>query len=207
MTEIWTSSEKGNDSLIAFIDGTIYKGNFKTFEETDDMAKAIKAGSFDSRRLWEIRTRNCKEIRLQDGNPFIEIFFGKEGEEQLRITDEYNRNKVFEFIKANTPNAVVKTEKWNAFRAGRKPMIAFFVVLGFFLWTLYYVIEAQNGTVYYIENGSYFSLTGIVLGIASLGLAKVVIIFSVLSGLAVFSFVRKTRKPPIMTRIFPSRDS
>ena len=81
MTEVWTSSEKGNDKLIAFIDGTIYKANPKTDEETDILAKGIKSGSFDITKLWDIKTSNCKEIRLQDGKPYIEIFWGRDGEE------------------------------------------------------------------------------------------------------------------------------
>jgi hypothetical protein len=204
MTEIWLNSEKGNDKLIAFADGTIYKANFKTDEEADEMARALRSGSFDSRKLWEIKAKHCKEIRLQDGKPYIELFFGKEGEEQLRITDEYKRHQVFDIIKANTPGNAT-TEKWNAFRAGRKPMIAFFVVLGLFLWTLYYAIQIENGTEYYFKGNGGFSLTGIIVTIASMGLVNTIIVFSILLGLAIFSFVRKAMNLPVMQRIFPSR--
>jgi hypothetical protein len=201
MTEVWTSNEKGNDKLIAFIDGVIYKANPKTDEETDEMAKAIKLGSFDARKLWEIKTRNCKEIRLQDGKPYIEIYWGKDGEEQLRITDEYKRYRIFECIKVNTPDGSFTTDKWSPFRAGRKPMIAFFVVLGLFLWTLFYAVQAESGKVYYLENGHYNSLTGIVLIIASLGLVNVIIIFSFLLGIAAFAFIRKVKNPAAVSRI------
>jgi hypothetical protein len=162
MTEIWLNTEKGNDKLIAFVDGTVYKANFKTYQEADNMASAIRSGSFDSTKLWEIKTKYCKEIRLQDGKPYIELFFGKEGEEQLRMTDEYQRHKLFDLIKANTPGKAI-TEKWNAFRTGKKPMIAFFVVLGLFLWTMYYAIQIENGTEYYFKGSGGFSLTGIVV--------------------------------------------
>ncbi|HEV8282810.1 MAG TPA: hypothetical protein VGQ09_00795 [Chitinophagaceae bacterium] len=201
MIEILTSNEKGNDKLIAFVNGTIYKANPKTDQETDILASGLKAGSFDTTKLWEIKTRNCKEIRLQDGKPYIEIFWGRDGEEQLRITDEYKKYKLFESIKSNTPNANCRIEKWNVFRAGKKPMIAFFIVLALFLWTLYYAIQAQRGYVYYLEDGRYFSLTGIILGIASLGLVKVFFLFSVLLGIALFAFIQKARKPPVMNRI------
>src|SRR5439155_19077649 len=83
MVEIITSNEKGNDRLIAFVDGTIYKANPKTDQETDILASGLKSASFDSTKLWEIKTRNCKEIRLQDSKPYIEIFWRKSGEEQL----------------------------------------------------------------------------------------------------------------------------
>jgi len=201
MTEVWTSNEKGNDKLIAFTNNTIYKANPKTDEETEALAKGLKAGSFDSTKLWEIKTIHCKEIRLQEGKPYIEILWGKDGEEQLRITDEYKRYKIFDFIKANTPNSAFTVDKWNIFRAGRKPMIAFFVVLALFLWTLFYAIEAQSGKVYYIENGRYDSITGIVLGLASMGLKNVILAFSALLAIALFAFIRKAKDPPIMNSI------
>ncbi|MEI9810076.1 MAG: hypothetical protein WDO16_20635 [Bacteroidota bacterium] len=201
MTEVWINNEKGDDKLIALIDNIIYKANPKSDEETDSLAKGLVSGSFDSRKLWEINTSHCREIRLQNGKPYIEIFWGKDGEEQLRVADEYKRYKIFDLIKTNTPGAESLIDKWSPVRAGRKPMIAFFVVLALFLWTLYYVIEAQSGNVYYIEGGRYFSLTGIVLGLASMSLTKVVSLFSVLLGIALLVFIMKARNPPTMNRI------
>ena len=129
------------------------------------------------------------------------MLWGKEGEEQLRITDEVRKNKIFEFIKTNTANSEFSVDKYTAIRAGKKPMIAFFVVLALFLWTLFYAIEAESGNVYYIENGHYNSITGIVLGLASFGLTKVVIIFSILLSIAIISFIMKAKNPPIIRRI------
>lgn len=193
MIEVWTSNEKHNDRLIAFGNNIIYKANPKTEQDTDILASGLESGSFDSTKVWEIRTSNCKEIRLQDGRPYIEIYWGRDGEEQLRITDEYRRYKVFELIKTNTPHAKFSSAKWSILRAGRKPMIAFFVVLALSVWTLYYAIEAERGYVYYLENGHYNSITGIVLAIASLGLSRVILIFSVLLAVVVFAFVRKAK--------------
>ncbi len=205
MVEVWISSEKGNDKLIAFANNVIYKANPRTDEEADNLARGLKSGSFDSTKLWEIRTSNCKEIRLPHGKQYIEILWEKDGEEQLRITDEYKKYKVFDFIKSHTSNAEFITEKWSALRAGRKPMIAFFIVLALFLWTLFYAIEAQSGKVYYIENGRYDSLTGIVLGLASMGLTNVILIFCILLAIALFAFIRKAKNPPIMDRIVIAR--
>ncbi len=201
MIEILISNEKVNDKLIAFGNGIIYKANPKTDQETDVLASSLRSGSFDSTKLWDIKVSHCKEIRLQEGKPYIEVFWGKDGEEQLRITDDYKRQKFFDLMKAGTPNAVYAVEKWNVFRAGRKPLIAFFIVLGIFLWALYYAIQAQKGYVYYIEDGRYNSITGIVLAIASLGLNRVILIFSILLGIALFAFIKKAKNPPLMNRI------
>ncbi len=191
MIQVWTSNEKGNDKLIAFANNTIYKANPKTDEETELLAIGLKAGSFDSSKVWEIKTMHCNIIRLEDGKPYIEILWGKDGEEQLRITDE--RYKVFDYIKTNTPNSEFSVDKWTIFRTGKKPMIAFFVVLGLFLWTLFYAIQAQSGKVFYLENGQYNSLVGIVLGLVSIGLRNVIMLFS-----ALLAFIRKAKSPPTM---------
>jgi hypothetical protein len=201
MIEVWTNDQRGNDKLIGFGNGIIYKANPKTSDETETLARSMRAGSFDTTKVWDINTKNCKEIRLQDGKPYIEILWGKDGEEQLKITDEYLRYKIFDHIKANTPHATCTVEKWNAFRAGKKPLIAFGILLGLFAWTLFYAIEAERGVVYYIESGRYDSLTGIVLGIASLGLAKVITIFCCLLAIALIAFIKKARNLPIMNRL------
>jgi hypothetical protein len=201
MVEVWTNSQKNNDKLIGFGNNIIYKANPKTDEETEELARGLRSGSFDKSKIWDINTKNCKEIRLQEGKACIEIFWGKDGEEQLRITDEYMRYQIFEKIKSNTTHATFKIEKWNAIRAGRKPMIAFFVLAGLFCWTLYYAIQAQSGVVYYIESGRYASITGIVLGLASMGLKNVITLFSVLLGISLFAFWSKAKNPPVMNRI------
>jgi hypothetical protein len=201
MIKVWTSDQKNDDRLIGFGDNTIYKANPKSNEQTILFAKEMESGAHDSTKVWEIKTSHCKEIRLEDGKSCIEIFYGKEGEEQLRITDEYKRYAVFDWIKANTPDSEFIVEKWSAFRAGRKPMIAFIVVFALFVWTLYYAIQAKTGKVYYFENGGYFSVTGIVLGLASMGLAKVITLFSFFLGIALFAFIRKAKNSPIMNRI------
>ena len=201
MTEVWTTTEKGNDKLIGFVNDIICKANPKTDTETERLAMDLKSGFFDRSKLWEIPTSYCKEIRLQEGKNYIELLWGKDGEEHLRITDEAKRNKIFGVIKINTQKSEFNIDKYSAIRAGKKPMIAFFVVLALFLWTLYYAIEAESGNVYYIGNGHYNSITGIVLGLASLGLAAVITIFSILLSVAIISFIMKTKNPPVIHRI------
>jgi hypothetical protein len=60
-----TSNEKGNDKLIAFNNGTIYKANPKTDEETDMLARDLKPGFFNSTKLWDDK-EHWLEIREKD---------------------------------------------------------------------------------------------------------------------------------------------
>jgi len=201
MIEVWTNSLKGNDKLIGFGNGFIYKANPKTIEETEILATNMRNGVFDTTKVWDIQAKYCSEIRLQEGKTYIEIFYGKEGEQDLRVADEYLRFKIFETIKKGLPDVKYSVEKWSAFKAGRKPLIAIAVLIGLFLWTLFYAIQGQNGMVYYLEDGRYNSLTGIVLGIASLGLTNVIIIFCSLLSLALFAFIKRIRNIPTMHRL------
>ncbi len=202
MIEVWTSSLKGSDKLIGLGNGKLYKANPKTDDETEHLAIDMRKGNFDTTRVWDITIFHCKEIRLQENKPMIEIYFGKEGEEELRVTDEYLRHTIFNKIKSvSLPPARYAEEKWSVWKTGRKPMIAMGVLSAIFLWTLFYAIEAQSGTVYYLEDGHYNSITGIVLAIASLGLFKVIAIFSGLFGIALVAFFRKVRKIPVMHRL------
>ena len=202
MIEVWTSSLRDNDKLIGLGNGKVYKANPKTDEETEALAFDMRKGNFDTTKVWDIPILHCKEIRLQEHKPMIEIFFGREGEEELRITDEYQRHIIFEKIKSiSLPQARYSEEKWSIWKTGRKPLIAMGVILLLFLWTLFYAIKAQSGTVYYLADGHYNSLTGIVLAIASLGLVNVISIFSGLLGIAIFAFYRKVKRIPMMHRL------
>ncbi len=199
MIKVWTSNEKGDDKLIAFANNTIYKGYPKTEQETIEMARDLQSVISQHTKLMEIPVAYCTEIRQQEGKKCIEVIYGKNVEE-LQIKDDFNRSQLFDYFKKNIPSAELAVEKYKPLRAGKKPMIAFFVVLGLFLWTLFYAIQGESGTIYYMED-SYFSLTGIAVGLASIGVTKVIILFSSLLAIALFAFIKKAKNPPVFNRL------
>lgn len=205
MAKVWTSYAKNDDSIIAFANNTIYKGNPKKEDEIIRLSLDLKSGPVQSSMLFEIPVSYLREIRLTDEKPYIEIFFGNEGEERLRVTDKAKREEIFNYLCTVIPNCNTTTEKYSRLKAGRKPLIAFFVVLAIFVLTLFFAVEGESGTIYYMEDGRYDSVTGMVVALASIGVNKVILLFSVLLGLAGLSFFLKAKNPPVVHRLVLNR--
>ena len=100
--------------------------------------------------------------------------------------------EIFKYLKENIPNTIYNHEQYSAFNAGKKPLIAVAVVFILFIWTMYLVIQIQMGYEYELV-GSGISISGIVLGLASLGMVNVILIFSTLLGLGLYSMIRKMK--------------
>jgi hypothetical protein len=205
MAKVWTSYAKNDDSIIAFANDTIYKGNSKKEDEIVRLSLDLKSGPVQNRILFEIPVSYLREIRLRGDKPYIEVFFGNEGEEQLRVADKAKREEIFNYLRTVVPHNQTIAERYSRVKAGRKPLIAFFVVLAIFVLTLFFAVEGESGTVYYMEDGRYDSVTGIVVALASIGVNNVILLFSVLLGLAGLSFFLKAKNPPIVHRLVMNR--
>jgi hypothetical protein len=198
--KIWRGQENTDDKIIAYADRTIYKGNPK-IDEIDYIIIEMKNGIIPTRNFIAIPLSYIKEIKLQEGKNQIEIMFGKDSYEELKIKNVLLRTEIFDYFKQNISGATYSLDEYSKLRAGKKPLIAMAVIGILFLWSLCYAIGYDNGNEYEISNGHYNSLTGIVLAIASYGVKKVVIVFGLLLSIAFFSFIRKIKSPPIINRI------
>jgi hypothetical protein len=205
MAKVWTSYAKNDDKIIAFANDTIYKGNPKNEEDIVELSLDLKSGLTQNSNLFEIPVSYLREIRLRDEKPFIEVFFGNEGEELLRVADKARREEIFHYLRTAIPNNETTTEKYSRLKAGRKPLIAFLVVLAIFVLTLFFAMEGESGNIYYMEDGHYNSLTGMVVALASIGVNNVILLFSILLGLAGLSFFRKAKNPPVVQRMVVKR--
>lgn len=198
--KIWRGNEKTDDKIIAFIDSTIYKGNPRD-EEIEHCISDLKNGIVPAKIFFSIPVPYIKEIRMQEEKNYLQVFFGQDSEEHLRIQDEMMRKEVFDYFKQNIANTAFTTDHYSKLKAGKKPLIAMAVVAALFLYTLVYAIGYDKGYQYETVNGRYDSLTGIVLSIASFGVIKTVLIFSILLAIAGWSFYRKASHPPIIHRL------
>ncbi len=198
--KVWTSNEKADDKIIAFVDQTIYKGNPKA-EDIEPVAFELKMKNTVPTSLTGFPISYIKKIILREGTNHIELLFGKDSTEELKIHDEQRRREVFEYFKANIPGSVYSLHKPTAIAAGKKPLIAFFVVAAIFSWTLYIALGIESGNEYDVTGQHYNSLAGIVLAMASIGVKKVILIFGSLIAIALISFIRKARNPAAIERI------
>ena len=97
MKKLWTQKEKGNDRIILITEDMLYKGNPK-LGDLNQMTFEINAGKIPE-NLFSIPFNYIKEIHLQEGKNYIEVFFSHGSTEQFRITNNSRREEVFEYMK------------------------------------------------------------------------------------------------------------
>jgi hypothetical protein len=197
---IWKSFTKGDDKIIAFYNNTIYKGNPKD-DEIDNVIYQLKNEKIPPTNLFGIPLSYLKEINLENGKDYIEVLFGSDSSEHLRIKDENKKMEIFEFLKMNIPNSKSYIDNYSDFRAGKKPLIAMCFIAIIFIWTLSIATEMENGNQYEVVGGHYNSIAGLVIGFASLGVKNVILIFGSFLTIAVISFFIKTKKPKVVNTI------
>ena len=150
--------------------------------------------------LFAIPLHYINTIKMQESKKYIEVLF-KGDSEHLRINNDKSRNEVFDYFKKTIPGATYSHIKYSKLKAGKKPLIAVAVITVIFLYTLYYAIGYDRGNQYEISNGHYNSITGIALAIASYGIKNTIIVFGSLLAIAVFSFVKKIKNPPVIEQL------
>ncbi|MEP7236831.1 MAG: hypothetical protein ABI685_03160 [Ferruginibacter sp.] len=198
--QVWTSKEKADDKIIAFVNQTIYKGNPKT-EDIESVLFQLKIKDNIPADLAGFPLSYIKEINLPEGKHYIELLFGRDSTEELKITDEQKKREIFDYFKTNIPSAIYSLNKPTALQSGKKPLIAFVVVAALFLWTLYVSVGIESGEAYDVTGQHYHSIAGIVLAIASIGVKKVILIFGSLLAIALVSFINKARNPTVTSKI------
>jgi len=201
--KIWRSSEKGDDKIIAYFNDTIYQGNPKP-ADIENVVHNLKMQIIPTDNFTGIPLSYLKEIHLRNGNRYIEILFGKESLEQLKISDLGKRIEIFEYFKTNIPKTKYSVDSYSALRTGKKPLIAMCVVVGICTWALYISNGMENGNEYKVV-GVQRSLANIILVIASLGTKNILLIFGPLFVIALASFIYKTRNPKIVQKIIVQR--
>lgn len=198
--KVWTSIEKDDDKVIAFANKTIYKGNPKA-EEIDSVVYELGKQDTVPTGLAGFPLSYIREINLTEGSNNIELVFGKDSTEDLKIASELRRREIFEYLKNNIPDSAYTLYKPTAIQAGKKPLIAFVVVLALFIWTLYLALGIESGNDYDVTGQRYNSIAGIVLAIASIGVKNVILVFGALLTIAIISFIKKAKKPPVIDRL------
>jgi hypothetical protein len=193
--KIWTSVEKYDDKIIAYLNDTIYKAN-PPVNQVEAYALDIKIQNNLAKNFFGIPLHYISEINIQEGKKYIEVVF-KGDYEYLKVKDDRVRNEIFEFFKQNIPGATHSIVKLSKFQTAKKPLIAMGVVCIIFLWCLYIATGIEAGNEYDVTGEHYHSVAGIILLIASLGINKIILIFGALLAIAGISFQKKYRNPVV----------
>ncbi|MEO5890070.1 MAG: hypothetical protein ABIQ31_07445 [Ferruginibacter sp.] len=198
--KIWRSYEKGDDVIIAYHDGTIYRGNPNS-EEIEQVIYNLQREIIPAKSFTAIPPHYLKQINLEEGLNYIEVLFGADSSEHLKIKDLEKRKEIFDYLKTTIPNAKFYTDNYSKIKAGKKPLIAMVVVAVLFLWTFYIALGIEAGNEYGVTGDRNNSLAGIVLAFASLGIKNVALIFGSLFTVALISFLQKIKKPKVVHRL------
>jgi hypothetical protein len=195
--KVWTNSLKGEDKIIAHLDDMIYKCNPKA-AEVDTVAWGLEKGVAPDDNMFNIPIHYINEIRWEEGKQYIQVFF-RGSEEHLTIYDDAKRREIFDYFKTILPAFSSNTEHQTAIQAGKKTLIAMGVIGVLLVVSLYYSTMIESGAEYKIMGRA--GLWAFIVGIASMGTKKVILIYGSLLAIAGISFARKAKQPRVIHKI------
>ena len=195
MKKLWQIPESKSNKLILIKDQTIYKGNpdqGKINKLTSNIETISK--SEIEKDLFGIPYPYIKKIINQKGVNDIKILFGKDSEEELRVDEEVTKNEIFETLKNDIDDLKFKSEVPGFFSYCKAPLSAILILTGLFIWSMYYAIELEQGTVFELRGGGgRLGLGGIVFVLGNLGKTKLIAGYAVIMTLCIISLFRKLK--------------
>ncbi|RZS93935.1 hypothetical protein [Aquimarina brevivitae] len=196
MKKVWKLPESKSNQLILIKNQTIYKGNL----DPDKINKLplnpeISLPNEIEKELFSIPYPYIKKISNQKGVKHIKIYFGKDSEEELHIANEKTKKEIFECLKMDIPGLTYKSELPGFFNYCKAQIFAILMLTGIFIWSLYYAIEIEKGTIFELRGGGggRIGIGGLVFILGNLGVTKLIIGYSTIMGLTLFSLFRKLK--------------
>lgn len=190
MNKIWKPSEPKSDKLIIIQENCIYKGNPKPEELIKVNEQTTEVGSLSG--MFSIPYSYIKKVINQQGKDQIKIYFGSDSEEEIHLKSERQKNEIFDFLKSDIPNLRFRTETPNAFKYAKPQFFAIIILTGIFIWAMYFAVQLANGYEYELVGGKG-GIIGVILLLAHLGMTKLIVIYSVLIGIAGFSLLQRLK--------------
>ena len=191
--KIWTSTMKGDDKVIAFFDGMIYKANPKN-NEIESYVFDLKTNKNSALGFFTIPVGYISEINMTQGKNYLEILF-RGDYEHLKINDSKIKSEVFNFFKENIPNTSYASVTESKIMYAKKPLIALTVILIAFLWSFFIAKGMEQGNEYDVYGQHYDSFAGIILVLANLGVTNLCLLFGSLFLIAGIRLFRKLKYP------------
>lgn len=187
MIKFWASKNNKNIDIVLINKESIHKGKIK-FEELNNFSKQVENNKLPE-GLFVIPFTYIKKIENQEGKKDIKVYFNSDSEEELISKNSEIKNQIFDYLKEAIPNLNYSKKKPSFFKYVKPQLFAIFFTTTIFLWSLYYAIQIENGVEYYLEGRA--GLLSLIYSIGLLGIVKVIILFSILIGIGVYSMIRK----------------
>jgi hypothetical protein len=196
---IWTSTQKKDTKIVAVKDQVIYLFNPKE-TEIDNYVSDLKMKRIPQKNVMSIPFRYINVINFYEHKNKIEILFGSSTEEFI-VSDPAKRVEIFTYLMQNIPGIQYSVVPVSGLEAGKKPMIALFVVLGLFIWSYYYASSSEMGIDYHVV-GNQLSLTNLILILAGLGTKGLIVLFGCLLTIAGIALYKKMKNPFVVRRLW-----
>ncbi len=195
MNTFWKLTEQKLDKLILIQNQTIYKGNPDPIKMNKLMFNATISNNVEiEKELFSIPYPYIKKIVNQKGVSHIKVFFGKDSEEELNVENEKTKNEIFEFLKKDLKALKYKSELPSIVSYGKHQFFAILILTGVFVWSMYYAIEIDKGTIFELRgSGGKIGLGGLVFILGNLGKTKLMIGYLLSIGLTLLSLFRKLK--------------
>ena len=187
MIKFWASKNNKNIDIVLINKESIHKGKIK-FEELNNFSKQVENNKLPE-GLFVIPFTYIKKIENQEGKKDIKVYFNSDSEEELISKNSEIKNQIFDYLKEAIPNLNYSKKTPSFFKYVKPQLFAIFFTTIIFLWSLYYAIQIENGVEYYLEGRA--GLLSLIYSIGLLGIVKVIILFSILIGIGVYSMIRK----------------
>lgn len=193
MDNVWVSETDGDDKIIAIDAEYVYKCSPRQPRLSSELIDPQFIE--ETKNYYRIPVSYIKKIVLKENKKYIQVFFGKDSEERLRILDPEKRKEIFDFLRQYFPDAKYSTYTPTLIDIGKKPGIAVLILVILYLWSLVYVAQIHTGGKILYSNSFLENLT---IGLASLGLVKMTLIFLMaLSIPCVSIFIKNRKKSPV----------
>lgn len=189
MIKFWKIKKNKNIEVILVSDTSIFKGKIK-HEELNHFSKLIENQNIP-KNLFEIPFTYIKSIQNQENKKEIKIYFGKDSEEEIVCENSNFKKEIFDYLKEKISTLSYCKETPTLFKYAKPQLFAILFTLGLFLWSLYYAIQIENGVEYILEGRA--GIGAIIYSIGLLGVIKVVLLFTVLIVITIFSLIRKIK--------------
>lgn len=196
---IWTSTQKKDTKIVAVKDQVIYLFNPKE-TEIDNYVFDLNMNKIPQKNVMSIPFRYINVINLFEHKNKIEILFGRSTEEII-VSDPVKREEIFTYLMQNMPGIQYTVVSVSGLAAGKKPLIALFVVLGLFIWSYNIASNLEMGAEYNVV-GSQGSLANLILIIAGLGTKRLIVLFGCLLTIAGIALYKKIKNPFVVRRLW-----
>ena len=190
MYKIWKPTDYKSDKVILIYEKSIYKGN--PSNEDIRMLSTEKVDLKILKKLFPIPFSYIKKIINQEDINHIKVYFGRNSEEELNVSNIKLKNEIFDYLKNEIPELKYESKIPSSYKYAKPQIFGILITTGIFIWAMYFAVQMSNGYEYELVGGNP-GLSGIVLAIAHFGITKLIIGYSAILIVGMFSLIKRLK--------------